>query len=51
MGPEYEAGVDFCGGVDGVGPEEGLGEGLDDGFIFSSGLLVVRFRRLHVITY
>ena len=35
MGPEDEAGVDFGGGVDGVGPEEGLGEGLDDWFIFS----------------
>lgn len=35
MRPEDKAGVNFSSGIDGVGPEEGLGEGLDDWFIFS----------------
>ena len=40
--PEDEAGVDFCGGVNGVGPEEGLCKGLNDWFVFSERRLVVR---------
>ena len=42
MRPEHEAGVDFCNGVNGVRPEEGLCKGLDEWFVFSERKLVVR---------